>query len=156
MPPGVYVPGPEQFRAVCLLAAILAVAVGFSLLPVVLRGHLHVASAPGWARAALLAAAMQIVYTGWMLNAPDWATAWVVMLVCALVATGYAVVTAMVLATPIDHPLIWDLAEVRRWATLWSAAVVVVMGLATYCCGRTSARLFRGFQREMAERGLEA
>jgi hypothetical protein len=91
-----------------------------------------------------------------MLNAPDWATAWVVMLVCALVATGYAVVTAMVLATPIDHPLIWDLAEVRRWATLWSAAVVVVMGLATYCCGRTSARLFRGFQREMAERGLEA
>ncbi len=78
------------------------------------------------------------------------------MLVSAAVATGYAVVTAMVLATPIDHPLIWGLADVRRGATAWSAAVVVVMGLATYCCGRTRARLFRSFQREMAERDLEA
>jgi hypothetical protein len=87
-----------------------------------------------------LAALLQILYLGWMLNAPDWASVRVVMFVFALVATAYAVVMAAAMGTPIDHPMLLGMGEVRRWAVPWCGLMVGLMSLATYLCARTSTQ----------------
>ena len=144
MPADAYQASPAEIRAVYRLAALLLSAVVLSVVPVVWLGHLNVVSAPGWARAVIIVAALQTLYVGWMLNAPDWATAWVVMLTFAGVATVYALATAMVMATPVDHPMIWGIGSIRHWVTPWCGGVVAVMAAATYLSGRTAARIRSG------------
>jgi hypothetical protein len=152
MPRDVYVPDSGRVWYVYGLAVILALAVAFSLLPVFWLGHRNLEAAPGWARAVVLLAAMQFIYIVWMANAPDWASVWVVMMVFAIAATAYAVVTAAALATPLDHPLMLGMSQVRHSAGKWCAAVMAVMSLATYLCGRLSTRWNRRFRQEMAKR----
>jgi hypothetical protein len=124
-------------------------AVAFSLIPVFWLGHLDMEKAPGWARAACFVAVLQLVYIAWMANAPDWGSVWVVMLVFALTATGYAAATAIALATQLHESLPLGLAEVRNSAGKWCAAVMAVMALATYLCGRLSTRWNRQFREEI-------
>jgi hypothetical protein len=152
MPPDVYEPGPGKVRAAYGLATILALAVAFSLVPVAWLGHVNPEHAPGWARAAVLLAVLQLMYLVWMINAPDWSSVWVVMLVFALVATAYAVALATALATPLHYPLMLGMGEVRDSAAKWCVAVLAVMSLATYLCGRASTRWNRSFRQEMARR----
>jgi hypothetical protein len=140
MPADVCQASPAQVRTVLLLAALLAGAVVLSLVPVMWLGHLNPQTAPAWSRAVMLLAAVQIVFVVWMVNAPDWATLWVVMLVSALVATAYAVAMAAAFATPVNQSLILGMGEVRRGATGWCACVLAVMSAATYLCGRASVR----------------
>ncbi|OHB69164.1 MAG: hypothetical protein A2V70_21215 [Planctomycetes bacterium RBG_13_63_9] len=97
---------------------------------------------------------VQIVYIAWMLNMPDWASVWVVMLVFAGVAAVYAVATALAIATPVDRPMPLGMGEVRHSARAWCTAVLLTMSLATYLCGRTSAKWRRTFELEMAGRSL--
>jgi len=118
-----------------------------SLLSVLWTRHFGLEASPAWARAVLLVAGLQALYVVWMLNAPDWASVRVVMFVFAAVATGYAVATTTVMATPLDHPLALGLGAVRHWAAAWCAAMVAVMALGTFFCGRLSTRWRRVFQR---------
>jgi hypothetical protein len=97
-------------------------------------------------------AAVQAVYIAWMLAAPDCASVWVVMLLFALVAAVYGMATAVAIATPRTKLLFLGIEDVRTWAKSWSAAVLMAMSLATYVCGRTSARWRRAWMREMAGR----
>jgi len=155
MPPDVYVPDPLRVGAVKWLAAMLAFSVLFSILPALRFWRLE--TAPGWAQAALVIAALQLIYVAWMAGAPDWASVWVVMLVFAAVATLYAVTAAMAYATPLDKPIALDswfprfgMGQVRDSAPLWCGAVVSIMGLGTYLCGRTSARWRRAIELELS------
>jgi hypothetical protein len=125
-------------QTVWWLAALLALVAAFGVLPA--AGHANLAAAPPWARAALLVAALQAVYIVWMAFAPDWSTVWVAMLVSATVATLYAAATALALVTPLDAPLPLGMGDIRGRLGRWCGAVVMLNALATYACGRTSAR----------------
>lgn len=146
VPPNAYRPDADHVRTVKWLAVFLGLAVLFSLAPVVRFLYLNPETAPGWARVVLLAAAVEAVFIAWMLAAPDWASVWVVMLVFAVVAAMYGMATAIAAATPPHQPLPLGLAEVRTTAASWSGAVMLVMALATYACGRLSAKWRRVYE----------
>jgi hypothetical protein len=153
MPLDAYEPDEGRTWAARGLAVLLAVAVALTLIPVIrLPGHLNPETAPAWARIILSMAVLQIVYVLWMANAPDWGSVWVVMLVFAFTATAYAVVTAVASFTPLHYPLPLGMTEVRDSAHKWCAAVLAVMCLATYLCGRLSTRWNRAFRQEMERR----
>jgi hypothetical protein len=151
MPSDVYRPDAGKVLTVRWLALFLFSAVFFSVCPAVYRTHLNLETAPGWARLVLLLAGLQAVYVVWMLNVPDWASVWVVMLVFATVSAAYALAAAIALATPLHEPLLLGMDEgIRRPAKAWCGAVMLVMALATYLCGRTSAKWRRSFELDRA------
>ncbi len=152
IPRNTYRPDHGRITSTKWLAGLLAAAVLFSLAPVVYHVQVNLQTAPGWARAVVLLAAVQAVYLGWMLSAPDWSTAWVVMLVFAGVSALYAVATAMAIATPPDRAMPLGLGEVRYSARAWCGAVLAVMSLCTYLVGRFSTRWRRSFEYEKAGR----
>ena len=153
MPPDVYRPDEGRLVTVRWLALILGLVVLFSTAPIFAKMHWDLQTAPGWARLVVLMALLQAVYIAWMLNNPDWASVWVVMLVFAAVASIYGAATAMVIATPLDRPMLLGMEEVRRTATGWCGAVLSAMSLATYLCGRNSAKWRRAFELQTAGKG---
>jgi hypothetical protein len=160
MPSGAYRPDRGHVATVKWLAFMLGLAVAFSLWPAVHEMHSTLRTAQGWARMALpgwawvvfLLAAAQAAYIAWMLNRPDWASVWVLMWVFAAVAALYGMATAVAIATPADKPMPLDMGQLRHSAAAWCAAVLLVMSLSTYLCGRTSARWRRSFELETAGR----
>ena len=154
VPGNTYMPDHGRITSAKWLATVLISAVLFSLLPVVYQMQWNLETAPGWVRVALLLAALQAVYVGWMLSAPDWSTAWVVMLVFAGVSAIYAVATALAIATPPDKAMPLGLGDVRYAARAWCAAVLAVMALSTYLAGRFSTRWHRSFEYETAGRSI--
>jgi hypothetical protein len=152
MPANVYRPDAGKIANIRWLAAILGLTVLFSLAPVFYKMHFDVQVAPGWARLVLLLAVLQAVYIAWMLGAPDWVSVWVVMLVFAAVAALYGTATAMAITAPVDRPMLLGMDEVRRPARAWCGSVMLVMSLATYLCGRLSARWRRAVELETASR----
>lgn len=155
MPADVYRPDKGKTVTVRWLALVLSLAVVFSIYPVVHKMYLNLETAPGWARLVLLLAALQAVYIAWMLNTPDWASVWVVMWVFAAVSAAYGMATAIALATRLYEPLPLLLGmdeEIRRPARAWCSAVMLVMALAAYLCGHTSAKWRRAFELERAGR----
>ena len=136
-------PDPQQTRTVYRLGGLLAVAVMASLAPLIWRGHLDPGAAPSWARAVLLMALMQVVYVVWMVNAPDRTSVWIVALVFTSVATAYALAMAVAMATPVDHPLMLGMGEVRHTAMAWCGVMVALMAAAAFRCGSTSKRWYR-------------
>jgi hypothetical protein len=152
MPPDVYRPDKGHLATVKWLALILGLVVVFSVSPVCYLRHFNLATAPGWARAVLMVAAVQAAYIAWMLILPDWASVWVLMLVFAMASAIYAVATAVAVATPLEQPIWLDMGAVRNSAGAWSAAVLLAMSLGTYLCGRTATRWRRTFELETAGR----
>ncbi len=146
----VYVPDIGHVVAVRWLAFFLSLAVTFSLCPVVYKMQLNPETAQWWARIVLLVAIVQVGFIVWMVNRPDWASVWVVMLVFAAVATLYAMAAAYVLATPIDYPILGGMEHVRNSSKTWCPAVLLVMSLVTYLSGRTSMRWRRAFELQHA------
>ena len=148
----VYQPDAGRIQTVRFLAMWLAAAVLFSALPALLQPHhLNVVAAPGWVRLVLMAAGLQAVYIVWTVTAPDWGSLWVSMIVFAAVSAGYGFATAVALATAPDQPLLLGMNDdVRRAAKLWCPAVMAVMALATYFCGRTSVRWRRAVELQPA------
>jgi hypothetical protein len=122
------------------LATVLVATALLGLAPVVRLGHANLLTAPPWALAAVFLAVLQLVFATWMINVPDWASARVQMVVCAIVTTIYGMLMTKTMITPADHPLILRLGEVRHAARAWCAVMLVVMGAATWFCGWTSAR----------------
>ena len=153
MPPGVYRPDAGNVATVKWLALILGLVVAFSITPVLYLAHFNPATAPDWAHLVLAVAVVQAAYIAWMLNVPDWATVWVVMLVFAAVSALYAVATAVAVATPLEEPIWLDMGEVRNSAGAWCGAVLLAMSLATYLCGRTATKWRRTFELQTARRG---
>lgn len=148
----VYQPDAGRIQTVRFLALWLAAAVLFSVLPALIKPqYFNVVTAPGWARLLLLAAGLQVVYVVWAAAAPDWGTLWVAMIAFAAVSAGYGFAAAVAMASAPDQPLLLGMDDgVRRTARLWCPAVMAVMALATYFCGRTSVRWRRAVELEPA------
>ena len=144
VPPDAYTPDEGHLATIKLLGVVLALAVVFSMLPAV--KYLNLQTAPGWARVVLLVGVLQLFFIAWVLNGPDWASVWVLMLVFAVVSALYGMATAVAVATPLDKPMLLGMGEVRDTAGRWCGAVLMVMSLATYLCGRTAARWRRSFE----------
>lgn len=148
----VYQPDRGHVATVKWLGLMSCLAVAFSLYPLFAQAQFNPATAPLWARLLLLVAALQAIYVAWMLNAPDWASVWVVMLVFACASAGYAVATAIALATPVYELDFLQMGDLRYPARAWCGAVTAVMSLLTYLCGRTSTRWHRTFELARAGR----
>jgi hypothetical protein len=140
LPADATIPGKAERRIALQLAAVPAAAAELSLLSVFGLGHANLLAAPPWALAAVLLAVVQLVYAVWMINAPDWVSAWVQMVVCAVVATIYGMLMTLTTITPVNHPLALGLGEVRPAAPGWCGLMLVLMGAGTWFCGRTSTR----------------
>jgi hypothetical protein len=122
------------------LAAALAGLALLSLAPVAMRHHIDLRSAPPWALWTVLMAAVQMVFAGWLANAPDWATVRVQMVISAGLTTLYAMAMTLMILTPSSRSLILGLDEVRRFGAAWCGLMLLLMGVATWYCGRTSTR----------------
>ena len=140
LPAGATIPGQAERRRALQLAAVPAGAAVVSLLPLLGLGHGRLFAPPPWALAAAFLAVLQVVYALWMINVPDWAAARVQMVVSAILATIYGMLMTLTTITPVNHPLILGLGDVRRAAPAWCGLMLVLMGAATWFCGRTSAR----------------
>lgn len=143
----VYRADAGHVASVRTLAVWLGLAIGFSLVPAVLEVGVDLETAPGWARAAVLLAAIQALFVVWMICLPDVATVWTVMLVFVAVSALYALATALMMAAPADRPLPLALGDVRRTAGTWCAAVLAVMALCTYLTGRLAAAWLQAIRR---------
>ena len=106
-------------------------------------GHANLFTAASWALATVFLAVLQLIYALWLINVPDWATARVQMVVCAILATLYGMLMTLTMITPVNNPLILGLGEYAR-APAWCGLMLTLMGAATWFCGRTSARWRRG------------
>jgi len=113
--------------------------------------HSNPLTAPPWALAAVFLAVLQLAYAAWMINVPDRATARVQMIVCAILATIYGMLMTLTMITPVNHPLILGLGEVRRAAPAWCGLMFVITGAATWYCGRTSTRWKRSLMPRSGE-----
>ncbi len=136
----VTIPGKAERRISLRLAAVAVVAAVVSVAPVFVSGHTNLLAAPPWALAAVFLAVLQLVFAAWVINAPDWASARVQMVLCAVLATLYAMLMTLTLITPPNYPLLLGLGEVRHAAPGWCGLMFVVMGAATWFCGWTSAK----------------
>ncbi len=138
LPADATVPGTADRRAALRLAAAPAACAALGLLPVLVTGHVNPFTAPPWALAAVFLAVLQWIYGAWMINVPDWASARVQMVVCAIITTIYGMVMTLTMIAPARRTLILGLDEVRRGAPAWCAIMLAVMGMATWFCGRAS------------------
>jgi hypothetical protein len=148
----VYRPDARRIAAVNGLALALAAIVAFSLLPLLTTGEENMATAPGWARAALLVAVVQAVYIVWMVAAPDWSSVWVLMVVFAVSAAGYAAAAPIAAFAPPEKLAALGMPNLTRFAAGWCACVMLTLSLGTYLCGRLATRWRRAFEMEAAAR----
>jgi hypothetical protein len=139
LPDDATVPGKAERRMALRLAAVIGAAALFGLAPVFGLGRANL-SAPPWAVAIMLLAVLQLSYAAWMVNAPDWVTARVQMVVSAVVGTVYAMVMTLTLFAPAHKSMIFGLGEVRRFAPGWCGLMFLLLGAVTWHCGRTSTR----------------
>jgi hypothetical protein len=130
------VPHAEFLRLVVGLALVAAV----NLLPVVWLGQWALGSAPGWARAAMAAAAIQAAYVAWSLAAPDWASIRVLTVVFAVSAALYGMVAAIALATPLSQAVSLGLNDLRMGAAAWCGALALLMAAAAWFASRFAGR----------------
>jgi len=153
IPPGVYRPDIGKIATVRGLAIILSLIVAFSIGPAVYAMFSGTGPVPAWSRLVLLVGALQMAYILWMVAAPDWASVWVVMLSFAAVSAVYGMATGVSLAPPLSQPEFLGMSDqVHRSAKFWCAAVTATMALATYLCGRNSARWRRSLELQHAGR----
>ena len=120
------------------LALGLVALVIFQMAPVFMR--LNPATAPNWARWVMMLALVQLAFIAWMASLPDWSTVRVTMFALAGVATLYCVALGMAVITPSTTPLMLDLDDVRDKVRLWCEAVLLLVCLMTYICGRVGFR----------------
>ena len=138
LPADATIPGEVERRAALRLAGAPVAAALASLAPVIL-GHANLFHAPRWALAAVFLALLQLIYAAWMVNVPDWVSARVQMVVCAAATTIYGMVMTLTMTMPPNRPLILDLGEIRHSAPGWCGLIFLLMGAATWFCGRSSA-----------------
>jgi hypothetical protein len=122
------------------LAMALAGLALFSVAPVVIKHHIDLRSAPLWALLIVLMASVQLVFAGWLANAPDWATVRVQMVISAALTTLYAMAMTLMLLTPLKENLILGLYELWPLGAAWCGVMFFLMGVATWYCGRTATR----------------
>ncbi len=145
-----YQPDRGKLQTVHLLAVALGALTIFAAAPAL--KHLNLVEAPGWARVLLVMSALQLLYVAWMVSLPDWSTVWIGMVVFAVAAAIYGMGWAIVAFTPHDKTIdILGLEDVRRGASGWCLAMLLLTTLMTYCCGRISAKWRKAWELAKAQ-----
>lgn len=102
-----------------------------------------------WALGVLLASGLQAVYAVYLLQLPDWGTAWVLSLVMLVFATMYAVLLGALTLANQQSQLVQalELGEllVGGRASLWCLAMLCTYALLAYFSGRVSFRWRRAY-----------
>ena len=104
-----------------------------------------------WALALLLAGGLQIAYAVYLMQLPDWSTAWVMSVVMLVLATVYAALLgALTLAKPqsqfIQFLELGDKLPGHQ-ATIWCLMMLVLSACLAYFSGRISFRWRRAYWR---------
>jgi hypothetical protein len=133
-----YRPELPRVHAVYLLTVGIVLMTGFQLVPAF--SHWNPSTAPGWVRWLLMLSVVQLAYAIWMVSFPDWSTVRVTMFALAAVATLYGVALGIATVTPPERSLPFDLNDVRDQVRLWCGAVLLLLGLLIYICGRIAFR----------------
>jgi len=115
----------------------LFLVLAYSVLPAI--GHLQDVPMPGWTRLLLGAALFQVVFVLWMLTVRHWVALAIVAGIFVLVSFSYAMIAAFAFGGT-DYTFPWGIESIRPRAAVWSATVLAVYLLATYCCGLAAAR----------------
>jgi hypothetical protein len=104
-----------------------------------------------WALALLLASGLQAVYAVYLLQLPDWGTAWVMSLVMLILATGYAALLGALTLANQQSQLVQflELGDMLPGgqATVWCLAMLSLYSLLAYFSGRISFRWRRTYWR---------
>jgi hypothetical protein len=148
----VYRPDAGNISSARALAVLLAAIAIFGAIPAIRAVGIDLEFAPGWARASLMLAGLQLAFVAWMLATPDYSSAWVTMLLFAAVAALYALFAAMTLAADADRPLPLGLGDVRQTAGKWCVAVAGLTIIGTYAAGRVATRWERAADRATGNR----
>jgi hypothetical protein len=151
LPADTTIPGKAERRIALQLAAAMAVVALVSLLPVIGKGYGRLHAAPTWALATVSLASVQLFYAARLVNAPDWVSAWIQMVVCAISTTIYGMLTTLTTITPVNHQLILGLGEVRSSAPAWCGLMFILTGAVTWWCGVTSMKWKKSLSRPSAD-----
>ena len=127
-----------------------------SMIPALLDmvAHARQADSAGisrWALALFLAGGLQIAYAVYLMQLPDWATAWVMSIVMLVCATAYAALLgALTLANQqsqfVQFLELGDKLPGHQ-ATTWCVMMLTLSGLLAYFSGRISFRWRRTYWR---------
>ncbi len=104
-----------------------------------------------WALLLLLTSGLQIAYAVYLMQLPDWGTAWVTSVVMLLYAAGYAAMLGMLTLANQQSQIVQFLELGDKLpghqATTWCLAMLTVSGLLAYFSGRISFRWRRTYWR---------
>lgn len=97
-----------------------------------------------WALALLLASGIQLAYAVYVIQLPDWSTAWVVSFVTLVTATGYAMFLGIAILAKPDSQIIQLLDPAYtvfgKKAAGWCLIMLSLSSLLAYFSGRISVR----------------
>jgi hypothetical protein len=104
-----------------------------------------------WALALLLASGLQAVYAVYLLQLPDWGTAWVMSIVMLVFATGYAALLGALTLANQQSQLVQflELGDMLPGgqAAIWCLTMLCIYSLLAYFSGRISFRWRRIYWR---------
>lgn len=115
--------------------------------------HLRTIDSPGvsrWAFALLLASGIQLAYAIYLVQLPDWGTAWVVSLVTLVMATAYAMFLGIAILAREDNLIIQLLglagSGYGKKAAGWCLIMLSISSLLAYFSGRISVRWRQAYE----------
>ncbi len=95
---------------------------------------------PIWAEIILCVATLQAAYAAWVCTIRDWSVVRTLLVVHAVVATMYAMVFMLVIATPGEQAVMFDLSNVRGAALGWCPLMAIISAGMAFVCGRVAHR----------------
>ena len=115
--------------------------------------HFRTIDSPGvsrWALALLLASGIQLAYAVYLMQLPDWGTAWVVSLVTLVMATAYAMFLGIAILAKEDNLIIQLLglagSGYGKKAAGWCLIMLSISSLLAYFSGRISVRWRQAYE----------
>jgi len=144
-----YQPNEDQVAIVRAIGVSLAAVAAISAIPAVMdiNQHLSIEGSLGvarWAYLILMLATLQVAYSTYVFQLPDWSTVWVVTIVTLVISTGYAMMLGLSLIADGDGWLvgILDMGDAFRngHVSLWCFIMLCLTGLVSYFSGRISVR----------------
>lgn len=146
---------PSKRYTVYLISFGLALLAMASMYPAIVEivRHIRDPLSPGvenWTYLVLFVGGLQIVYSIYLAQLPDWSSVWVAMAATSVVATLYAVGMGMSLMAAPDNEVIAVLGLTQLheggYLTLWCLLLTLLTALLSYTMVRTSVKWHKMFQ----------
>jgi hypothetical protein len=144
-----YQPTEDHVAIVRAIGVSLAAVAAISVIPAVMDivDHIRAEASLGvarWAYLVLMLATLQVAYSTYVFQLPDWSTVWVVTIVTLVISTGYAMMLGLSLIADGDGWLvsILELGDAFRGGrvSLWCFVMLCLTSLVSYFSGRISVR----------------